>query len=206
MHVDTGSAIGDHHAMSGDEAPGPSDLTQLLGDAAAGVDVSRSLFDAVYSELRAIAHHRMVGERAGHTLQTTALVHEAYLRLVQGPQVAWEGRAHFYAAAAEAMRRILVDHARRRGRAKRGGGAQRRPLGVLDLASEDTVEDLLAIDEALDRFEAEDAVAASTVRLRFFAGLSVDHVARVQRRSRRTVLREWAYARARLYQLLSGAS
>ena len=185
---------------------GSEDVTNLLRDATTGRDVSAPLFDAVYGELRKIAEHCMAKERRDHTLQTTALVHEAYLRLVHAPDVAWENRAHFYGAAAEAMRRILVEHARARGRDKRGGGAARMPLGLVDLASEGDSIDILAVDDALAKLATEDESIAQVVRLRFFAGLSVDETAFALKRSRRTVHREWSYARARLYQLMTGGA
>jgi RNA polymerase sigma factor (TIGR02999 family) len=157
----------------------------------------------VYEHLRAIAQRQMNQERPGHTLTATALVHEAFLRLApglsDGPR-----RAEFYHAAAEAMRRILVDHARRRGAAKRGGGRTRVPdiQSVLDLARDDQLDDVLALDEALLRLEKEDEEAASVVRLRFFAGLTGDQAAAVLAISPRQVDRAWAFARAFLARAL----
>jgi RNA polymerase sigma-70 factor, ECF subfamily len=155
----------------------------------------------VYAQLRALAGGLMAGERAGHTLQPTALVSEAWLRLAGGPAEPGE----FYRAAAVAMRRILVDHARRRGAAKRGGGWDRATLdgdwartslGGLDLESEEGCGRLLALDGAIVRLEREDPRAAEIVRLRFYAGLSVDQTAAAMDLSRRTVLRDWEFARA----------
>ena len=150
----------------------------------------------------------MNDERGEHTLQATALVHEAYLRLIGDAPVPWANRAHFFAAAAEAMRRILVEHARARQRVKRGGGPattpRRPPNGVLDLADESADPDeILMLDEAIRRLEQEDPEAARVVRLRFFAGLSVDETAEALGVSPSSVDREWAYARARLHRLLA---
>ncbi|MHC4446933.1 MAG: ECF-type sigma factor, partial [Planctomycetota bacterium] len=156
----------------------------------------------VYEQLHAIARHRMAAERPEHTLQATALVHEAYLRLLGNTKLAWTRRAHFYLAAAEAMRRILIEHARKRGRVKRGGEQRRVPLGVVDLAADADSEQIVALDAAIRRFEKEDARAADVLRLRFFAGLSVEETAQALGLSERTVMRDWAYARAWLYRTL----
>ena len=180
-----------------------SDVTRILaaiegGDARAADE----LLPLVYEQLRRIAQQRMAEERSGHTLQATALVHEAYLRLVGGQEVGWANRAHFYFAAAEAMRRILIEHARKRNRIKRGGDRRRAPVSVADLAAEEDFEEIVAVDDAIRRLEEEDAQAARVVRLRFFAGLSVDETARALDVSPRTVAREWAYARAWLHDAL----
>ncbi len=182
-----------------------SEVTRILiaiegGDSRAAA----KLLPLVYEQLRAIARQRMAQERAGHTLQATALVHEAYLRLVGGQQVPWMNRAHFYLAAAEAMRRILIEHARKRDRVKRGGDRRRVPVSVADLAAEQDSEEILAVDEAVRRLEETDAQAAKVVQLRFFAGLSVDETARALDLSPRTIAREWAYARAWLHNALQG--
>jgi RNA polymerase sigma factor (TIGR02999 family) len=142
-------------------------------------------------------------ERAAHTLQATALVHEAYMRLVGDANISWQSRGHFFRAAAEAMRRILIDHARKRKAQKRGGGRIGLPISVVDLAEDNDPAQVLALDEALKTLEAEDERAAVIVQLRFFAGLSVDETADATGLSRRTVLREWAFARARLFELLA---
>ena len=141
-------------------------------------------------------------ERAAHTLQATALVHEAYVRLVGAEGIEWESRAHFFRVAAEAMRRILIDHARKKGAQKRGGGARGIPLTIASLADDADPADFLALHEAIQQLEQEDARAAEIVKLRFFAGLSVADTVRVLGLSERTVMREWAFARARLSQLL----
>lgn len=173
-------------------------ITQLLhrvatddGDAGA----TRELFEVVYARLREIANQRMAHERPGHTLQATALVHEAFVRLMDH-NAPWADRAHFYAASAESMRRILVDHARKRRAEKRGGDRQRVPLSVVDLATDIDPDQVLRLDEAFDRLEREDPRAASVVRLRFYAGLDVATTAATLGISERTVMRDWTFARA----------
>lgn len=155
-----------------------------------------ALLEAVYAHLRAIAQQRMSEEGAGHTLQATALVHEAFLRITQDRQVPFQNRAHFFAAAAEAMRRILIDHARAKNAVKRGGGASKSPLSVIDLASESDPAEILALDEALERLEKSEPQVAAVVRLRFFAGLSMDETAEAVGMSPRQTDRLWSYARA----------
>ena len=175
-----------------------SDLTAILlnierGDRGA----SEQLLPLVYDELRRLAGRRLVHEPPGQTLQATALVHEAYLRLVGGDEGrGWDSRGHFFAAAAEAMRRILVENARRRGRQKRGGGRVRAELLEADLAVDDPPDEVLAVDEALERLAAEDRQAAELVKLRYFAGLSVEEAAAALGMSRATAYRHWTYARA----------
>jgi RNA polymerase sigma factor (TIGR02999 family) len=183
-------------------------LTELLRRAAAGeVGAADAALPLVYRELKALAEARMAGERRDHTLQATALVHETWLKLVGLGQQTWADRGSFYQAAATAMRRILVDHARRRMRHKRGGGARRDPMTLGGLAA--PVVDVgcaatfLQLDEQIRRLEAEDPRAGEIVRLRFFAGLGVDETAASLGLSRRTVLREWSYAKARLFAALS---
>ncbi|MCC6678112.1 MAG: RNA polymerase subunit sigma [Phycisphaerales bacterium] len=180
----------------------PQDPT-LLMNAAAGGDKAAAdrLLPLVYDHLRKAAQFNVGGERVGHTLSATALVHEAYLRLVGPREVAWAGRGHFYAAAAQAMRRILLDHAR--SRARRGGAPRRLDeLGdVAALASADP-DQILAVDAAIKRLESEDREAAAMVRLRFYAGLSVDQAAQALGHSPRTAARLWSYARAVLYREL----
>ena len=188
--------------------PSDPDVTRLLVRAAGGDPrAADELLPLVYDELRKIAARRMQGERAGHTLQATALVHEAYARLVSNQELEWDGRGHFFVAAAEAMRRILVEHARARNRLKRGGpGRSRANLDIADLADLAQTEnsaDVIALDEALRRLEAQRPRVAAVVQLRFFAGLAVDETARVLGISARTVDLDWAFARAWLYQELS---
>lgn len=187
-----------------------SSTARILRDVNAGVPgAAQELLPLIYTQLRAIANQRMAQERRDHTLQATALVHEAYLRLIGDEQMNWKGRAHFFAAAGEAMRRILIEHARAKGRLKRGGDAQgrrpkRQPLSVVDLATESDPDEILMLDEALCRLEKDDPDAAQIVRLRFFAGLSMDETAEALGVSPSTVDREWAYARARLHQAMRG--
>jgi RNA polymerase sigma factor (TIGR02999 family) len=154
----------------------------------------------VYDELRKLAAQKMAREAPGQTLQATALVHEAWLRLGGDHQPAWENRPHFFAAAAEAMRRILIDRARRRQAARHGGEARHVSLENLELAVEADDDQLLAVHEALDRLAAHDAAKAELVKLRFFAGLTMEQVARVMGYSEPTAKRHWAYARAWLFR------
>jgi RNA polymerase sigma factor (TIGR02999 family) len=175
-----------------------SDVTRLLGAAARGdPQAAAELLPLVYDELRKLAAARMANETPDHTLQPTALVHEAYLRLV-GPTATtpWENRGHFFAAAAEAMRRILVDAARRKQTHKHGGDRHR--VELTDVPDDTGVRDekLIALDEALTRLAAEDPVAARVVELRHFAGLSIDDAAAALGMSRATAYRHWTYARA----------
>jgi RNA polymerase sigma factor (TIGR02999 family) len=182
----------------------PSQVTQILCDVQAGSpQAAERLLPLVYEQLRAIARRNMQQERAEHTLQATALVHEAYLRLVGDHNIEWDSRGHFYVAAAEAMRRILIEHARSRGRVKRGGERRRVPLTVVDLAAEDDGDQIMAVDEAFRRLEEVDPDAAKVVRLRFYAGLSVEETAAALGISPRSVAREWAYARAWLHGALA---
>jgi len=178
-------------------------VTRLLEQAEQGQpQAAKALLPLVYEELRRLAAVRMSAERGDHTLQATALVHEAYLRLVGDRDVRWSNRAHFFAAAAEAMRRILIDHARAKLGPRRGGGLGKLPLDVVDLAVTDNPEQILALDEAISRLEKEDADAARVVRLRFYAGLSIDEVAKALETSVSTVKREWSFARAFLFRAL----
>ncbi len=164
------------------------------------------LLPLVYDELRRLAAARLAHEKPGQTLQPTALVHEAYLRLVAaGDEPAWENRRHFFAAAAEAMRRILIEQARRKKRVKRGGGRVRVDLDQVEVPDADRGDDLLALDEALDALAREAPQKAELVKLRFFAGLSVEEAARCLGISRATADRHWAYARAYLYDRVRDA-
>jgi RNA polymerase sigma factor (TIGR02999 family) len=164
---------------------------------------AEDLLPLVYQSLKELAQNRMSLERPGHTLQATALVHEAYLRLV-GKNVRWAGRVQFYHAAAQAMRRILIEHARARGRIKRGGTARRVPINLLDLAEQANREEILALDEAIRRLEEHTPEIAAVVRLRFYAGLTVEQTAEALAMGRRSVDRAWAYARVWLYRELYG--
>lgn len=186
-----------------------SDVTRILNDPSQTSGVpAEQLLDLVYAQLRRIAQQRMNEERADHTLTATALVHEAYMRLVGDQPVAWQGRGHFYAACAEAMRRILIEHARARARLKRGGDAEGRPprripISLLDLAAHEDPDEILMLDDAVRRLESEDPDIAAIVRLRFFAGLSVDDTAAALGVSPSTVDRDWAWARAWLHRRIN---
>jgi len=175
-----------------------NDVSHILQAIEQGeLQAASRLLPLVYEELRRLAAQKLSHEQPGQTLQATALVHEAYLRLVGGDDaVRFANRAHFFAAAAEAMRRILVDHARRRGRLKRGGERKRLDLERLEVAAEDTSEDLLALDEALTQLAATDPAAAELVKLRYFAGLSTPQAAEALGTSLRSAERLWTYARA----------
>jgi RNA polymerase sigma factor (TIGR02999 family) len=177
------------------------DFTELLNGAD---EVSgEELLDQVYGQLKRIAQARMSEERADHTLQATALVHEAYAKLLGNEELSWKSRAHFFNAAAQAMRRILIDHARSKNAIKRGGDDKRIPLGLVDLAQNQDPEEIIALEEAMNTLESEDPRAAQIVSLRFYAGLSVERTALALELSERTVVREWSFARARLFELLS---
>lgn len=157
------------------------------------------LLPLVYEELRELARAKIAHEPAGLTLDPTALVHEAYLRLAGESHASWKGRAHFFAAAAEAMRRILIERARRQQRLRHGGGRPRHSLADMDVADEQEPVELLQMDEALTRLQAMDDRLANVVSLRFFAGLSIERVAEVLEVAPRTVKRDWEFARAWLH-------
>jgi RNA polymerase sigma factor (TIGR02999 family) len=183
------------------------DVTRLLDAAAAGDRrAAADLLPLVYDELRRLAAARMAAEAPGHTLDATALVHEAYLRLV-GPadEARWDNRGHFFAAAAEAMRRILVEAARRKDRLRHGGGRRRHDLPAGGLAADaGPPEDVVAVDEALDKLAAADPQAAELVKLHYFAGLTIDQAAAALGVSPRKAYTVWAYARAWLFRALGG--
>jgi RNA polymerase sigma factor (TIGR02999 family) len=187
-----------------------SDVTRLLsaidhGDAHA----SAELLPLVYDELRRLARAHMARERAGHTLDATALVHEAYLRLLgpAGSDLQWNGRAHFFGAAAEAMRRILVENARRKARLRHGGAMDRvDELETCPVRVQAPAEDLLAVHEALDDLARADARAAELVKLHYFLGVSIDDASAMLGISPRSAYRTWSFARAWLYRRLGGGS
>jgi RNA polymerase sigma factor (TIGR02999 family) len=182
-----------------------SDVTRLLDAAAAGnARAAADLLPLVYDELRRLAAARLADEKAGHTLQPTALVHEAYLRLVgDQPQRDWNGRGHFFGAAAEAMRRILVESARRKGRQRHGGGRRRVDLDDVAAGNDDPDDNLLDVDAALTRLEAADPLAARLVKLRYFAGLSMAEAATALGLPLRTAERNWTFARTWLHRELA---
>jgi RNA polymerase sigma factor (TIGR02999 family) len=183
-----------------------ADVTQILARIEQGnPDAAEQLLPLVYDELRKLAAARMAQENPGQTLQATALVHEAYLRLVEPDQHRhWDGRGHFFAAAAEAMRRILVENARRKGRVKRGGDLAREELENVPVVAPQIHEDLIALDAALERLKAVDPQAVQLVHLRYFVGLSNAEAAEILGISSRTADRVWAFARAWLHQEIAG--
>jgi RNA polymerase sigma factor (TIGR02999 family) len=184
-----------------------AEVTQILHAIREGrPQAAEELLPLVYKELRRLAAARLTHERPGQTLQATALVHEAYLRLVgDASQPEWEHRGHFFAAAAEAMRRILVENARRKERLRHGGERQRVELEEADLAIAAPSDDMLALDEALQQFEHDEPRKAALVKLRYFAGLSEAEAAAASGISRATAARWWAFARAWLYDRIHGA-
>lgn len=180
-----------------------ADATQLMARAASGDRAaSDHLLPLVYEQLRKAAQIQMAAERRDHTLSATALVHEAYLKLVGPREISWANRRHFYAAAAEAMRQILLDHARSRGREKRGGDRRRVPLSVADVAESWDLEETVSLDEALRRLESRDAGIFEVVRLRFYAGLTIEQTAEALGISPATTKRRWEFGRTWLYREL----
>jgi len=181
--------------------PSPQDVTQLLEDWSHGDQGALDrLMPLVHHELKRLAHRHLARERAGHTLQTTALVNEAYLRLVDQRQVHWQNRTHFTAIAAQLMRRILIDYARKRGYAKRGGGAQHVALDEVAVLSPERATDLIDLDEALDKLAAIDPQACRVVELRYFGGLTIEETAEALSLSVDKVKGEWNTAKAWLYK------
>jgi RNA polymerase sigma factor (TIGR02999 family) len=180
--------------------PPPADITSLLNQMAEGDQAAaQKLYPLVYNELRAIAAHYLRRERPNHTLEPTALVNEAYLRFSSQRITTWQNRAHFFALASQAMRRILVDHARARARLKRGGEQQKLSLVSAPLAFPNPTEELLGVDEALSQLEQFDAQQGRIVELRYFGGLTVEETAKVLGVSSKTVQREWGVAKVWLY-------
>ena len=180
------------------------EVTQLLGDWSRGDEGAlEKLLPLVQPELHRLAHHYMSRERAGHTLQTTAIFNEAYLRLVENTQPPWQNRTHFVAATAQLMRRIMVDHARERQSLKRGGGALRVTLDEAAWVTETRSAELLALDEALESLAAQDPRKNQIVELRYFGGLTVAETAEFLKLSPRTVEREWTMAKAWLCRALT---
>jgi RNA polymerase sigma factor (TIGR02999 family) len=184
-------------------------ITRILDDVEKGKPgAAAELLPLVYNELRQLAAARLAQEKPGHTLQATALVHEAYLRLIPGDErdsPVWGGRGHFFAAAAEAMRRILVESARKRKTEKHGGGWQRRDASQVSIAAPETPEELVALDEALDKLTQLDPLKAELVKLRYFAGLTIEQAAAALNISPPSAKRYWAYSRAWLFQAITGS-
>ena len=190
--------------LSGVQEP-PENITELLASYGRGNKESLDqLMPIVYDELRRQAARYLRREQAGHTLQTTALIHEAYVRLVDQRNMQWQNRAHFFGIAAQMMRRILVDHARSKKRVKRGGSEIRVSLDDVNVAAKGQDLDVVALDEALDRLAQIDEQQSRVVELRFFSGLSVEETAEVMGISKSTVKRDWSMAKAWLHRELSG--
>jgi RNA polymerase sigma factor (TIGR02999 family) len=183
-----------------------SDVSRILSAIGQGDSSAASqLLPLVYDELHRLAAQRLAHEKPGQTLQATALVHEAYLRLVgQEEEQSWNSRGHFFAAAGEAMRRILVENARRKQRLRHGGARRRVNLDDVEIPAEGASDDLLALDEALEQLTAEEPTAAALVKLRYFAGLTIQETASALDLSVRTANRHWAFARAWLYRRIHG--
>ncbi|MFT5232299.1 MAG: RNA polymerase sigma factor (TIGR02999 family) [Candidatus Krumholzibacteriia bacterium] len=183
----------------------PIDITQLLQSAQNDRAASEALYGRIYDELKFVARNQLRLERPDHTLQPTALVNEAYLKLVDQTQVGWQNRNHFFAIASRAIRRILVDHARQRSSAKRGGGAEKMPIEFAHLvaAAGPSTIDLVGLDEALTRLREEDAEKCEVVEMRFFGGLNNREIAEVLDVSSRTVERHWRYAKAWLFRIMT---
>ena len=187
-------------AKGSDESPA-RDITRLLHAIEAGQDrAAQELLPVVYQELRHLAAHHMAGEAVGHTLQPTALVHEAWLRLAGSSQQNWQNRAHFFGAAAEAMRRILVDHARRKKSLKRGGGIEPVELHESAIVLTAPPDELLAVHEALDKLGTQDPRAAELVKLRYFVGMTMEEAAATLGMGKRTAENLWTYARTWLHR------
>lgn len=181
-----------------------TNVTQILGAMQQGdPKATEELLPLVYQELRRLAAGKMANELPGQTLQPTALVHEAWLRLVASDQQTWQNRAHFFGAAAEAMRRILIDNARRKHALRHGGGQQRLDIQDVEIAAAATDDELLALNDALDKLAEQDKQKAELVKLRYFAGMSFDEAAEILGISVPTANRWWAFARAWLYKEIS---
>lgn len=177
-----------------------NEVTRVLNLVGGDPRAAADLLTILYDELRGLARARMARERPGHTLQATALVHEAYLRLVEAEGRTWANRAHFFGTAAEAMRRILIEHARRRCSLRRGADAEHLPVDELPIVAPGGDEEMLGLHESLQRLEAHDPAKAELVKLRYFAGLTMEEAAEVLGLSLATAKRQWSYARAWLFR------
>ena len=187
--------------------PSPQEVTQLLADWSQGDDAALTkLTPLVYEELRRLAHHHMVGQRPDHTLQTTALVNEAYLRLAGQTNPSWQDRAHFFAVAARAMRQILVNYAESLRTQKRGGGALKVELNEAAIVSPEQLKEIADVHEALERLATVDSRKARVVELKYFAGLNHNEIAEVMKTSVITIRRDWAFAKAWLHKELNNAA
>jgi RNA polymerase sigma factor (TIGR02999 family) len=178
------------------------EITRILENGLAGTDVAETLLPLVYDELRRLAAYRLAQERPGQTLQATALVHEAYLRLVKNPEAHWENKRHFFGAAAEAMRRILIENARRKNCQKRGGKWHRTEMDVADVGINDPSDEILEIHEVLDQLAEVDPDSAELVKLRFFAGLTQKQSAEILGMSKHAAEDSWTFARAWLFRAI----
>jgi len=187
--------------------PAPEEVSRLLRDWSNGDEAALDkVIPVVYQELRRLAHHYMRKERGDHTLQTTALVNEAYMRLADYKRMRWQSRVHFFAVSAQVMRRILVEHARSRNSVKRGGDAQKISLDEAAVVSGGRAAEVIAVDDALTDLESWDQRKGKIVELRFFGGLSIEETAKVLKVSPTTVQREWRAAKAWLYRAISEGS
>ena len=178
------------------------EVTRILCRIEDGEATADELLPAVYEELRRLAYGKMAAEKAGHTLQATALVHEAWLRLGGSDSAGWRNRAHFFGAAAEAMRRILVDHARKRNSQKRGSGAEKEELDESTIVVSAPAEELLAVHEALEKLEAEDPKCAELVKLRYFVGMTMDEAAEALGMKKRSAESLWTFGKAWLHKTI----
>jgi len=193
------------HMPAEDVKEAPGELTQVLNTLRDGGERDEEMVVGLYNELRTLARQKMCHESPGHTLQPTALVHEVWLRLVAQNRSKWQNRAHFFAAASEAMRRILVDHARRKQRLKRGGGAEHEPILENTLVLVVPPEELLAVDEAVEQLDREDPQVAELVKLRYYVGMTMEESAAAMGLAPRTAERLWTYGRAWLRDVVRKA-
>jgi RNA polymerase sigma factor (TIGR02999 family) len=198
-----GRVFSQHPNPNSPDHPGMNDVTRILNEIERGDSkAAEELLPLIYMELRKIAAVKMASESPGHTLQATALVHEAWLRLSDSEGIGWQNRAHFFGAAAEAMRRVLVEHARRKNSQKRGGGAERVELNESTLVLAAPADELLAVDEALGDLAKEDSTAAELVKLRYFVGMTMEESATALGLSKRTAESLWTYARVWLHRAI----